>query len=224
MPPATRPVRAPRRAAPRTAAPRRLPEIIDAAASVFASKGYHGASTQDIADRLGIRQASLYYYFESKESALELVCARGVDGYVERSRAIAAQPGSSVDKLRALVLQHLSPMLDRPDYVRVFVTQRRFLPPERRRRIEVMARQYEAMVESVVADGIRAGEFRADIAPAHVMLTLIGACIAATGWQGAVPGMTVQLAADTVSALLLDGLRVPRAAPEPSPRSRKRSL
>ena len=41
---------------------RRLSEVVDAAAKVFARRGYHGASTQDIADVLGIRQASLYYY------------------------------------------------------------------------------------------------------------------------------------------------------------------
>ena len=33
---------------------RRYGEIIDAAAAVFAEKGYHGSSTKDIADRLGI--------------------------------------------------------------------------------------------------------------------------------------------------------------------------
>jgi TetR/AcrR family transcriptional regulator, cholesterol catabolism regulator len=52
--------------------------IIDAAAQVFADRGFHGASIQDIADVLGIRQASLYYDFLSKEVALEEVSLRGV--------------------------------------------------------------------------------------------------------------------------------------------------
>ena len=72
-------------ARPATSARRRLSEVVDAAAKVFARRGYHGASTQDIADVLGIRQASLYYYFESKESALELVCASGVEDYATAS-------------------------------------------------------------------------------------------------------------------------------------------
>ncbi len=45
-------------------------------------------STQAIADVLGMRQASLYYYFPSKEAALELVCARGTDGFVEGAEAV----------------------------------------------------------------------------------------------------------------------------------------
>jgi AcrR family transcriptional regulator len=44
----------------RPTARRRAPEIIEAAARVFADRGFHGATTQDIADVLGIRQASLY--------------------------------------------------------------------------------------------------------------------------------------------------------------------
>ena len=62
---------------------RRSGEIIEAAAQVFAERGYHGATTQDIADVLNIRQASLYYYFPSKEVALEMVCMGGVEGFFE---------------------------------------------------------------------------------------------------------------------------------------------
>ena len=54
------------------------------------SAAYHGTSTQAIADVLGMRQASLYYYFASKEAALELVCEKGVDGFVESAEAIVA--------------------------------------------------------------------------------------------------------------------------------------
>ena len=52
----------------------RMAEVFDAAAAVFAEKGYHGTSTKDIADRLGLQQGSLYYYFASKEEALRKVC------------------------------------------------------------------------------------------------------------------------------------------------------
>jgi AcrR family transcriptional regulator len=62
-------------------APKRDQEITDAAAKVFAERGFHGATTQDIADQLGIRQASLYYYFSTKDEALERVCLKGAEGF-----------------------------------------------------------------------------------------------------------------------------------------------
>ena len=44
-------------------------DAVRAAASVFSEKGFHGASTKDIAQRLGMKQGSLYYYFDSKEGS-----------------------------------------------------------------------------------------------------------------------------------------------------------
>ena len=39
---------------------RRQIEVLDSAAAVFADKGYHGASTGEIASKLDIAQNSLY--------------------------------------------------------------------------------------------------------------------------------------------------------------------
>jgi AcrR family transcriptional regulator len=45
-------------------------EILDAAAALFAERGYAGTSTRAIAERVGIRQASLYYHFAGKDEIL----------------------------------------------------------------------------------------------------------------------------------------------------------
>src|SRR3990167_9260531 len=88
---------------------RRLTEVIDAAARVFARRGYHGASTQDIADVLGIRQASLYYYFDSKEAALEAVCRYGHDAYVDRLLRIARSDTGASEKVAQVLMHHAAP-------------------------------------------------------------------------------------------------------------------
>src|SRR5215475_9355825 len=111
---------------------RRAPQIIAAAARVFAERGFHGASTQDIADVLGIRQASLYYYFASKEDALERVCLKGVEGFFEAAKAIAAGPGGAAEKLGRLIVSHLTPLVDRGDFVKVFLNERQHLRADSR--------------------------------------------------------------------------------------------
>jgi AcrR family transcriptional regulator len=45
-------------------------EILDAAAELFASQGIAATTTRQIAERVGIRQASLYYYFAGKDEIL----------------------------------------------------------------------------------------------------------------------------------------------------------
>ena len=168
----------PPRAAPRApatpAAPkRRAEEMLAAAAKVFAKRGYHGASTQDIADVLGIRQASLYYYFASKEAALEAVCERGVEDYALRARAVERGEGSAAEKVEKLVIQHLAPLEDRLDYTLVFLRERRFLPEPARARIRASERKYERIVQRVIAAGIASGEFRRDLDARMATLALL---------------------------------------------------
>lgn len=182
---------------------RRMAQIVDAAASVFARKGYHGASIQDIADGLGMRQASLYYYFRSKEDALAMVCRIGVEGFVERARAIADSAADPAGKLSALIRAHLLPMQDRGDYVRVFVTQRQHLPAGRRRPVQVAARDYEAIIASVIAAGVADGVFRDDLQSAEMSLTVLGACNAATGWIAGPQRMSVERAIRVVDTMML---------------------
>lgn len=43
-------------------------EIVSAARELFREKGYAGASMQDLADRVGLRKASLYMRFANKEA------------------------------------------------------------------------------------------------------------------------------------------------------------
>lgn len=187
---------------------RRSGEIMEAAAQVFAERGYHGASTQDIADRLGIRQASLYYYFPSKEVALEQVCMQGVAGFFETEAAIAAGPGTPQEKLAGLVRAHIAPLLDRSQFVRVFLTQRQFLPTPSRRRIGKVSRDIEAIFESVIRQGIRKGEFRADADPRMATLAILGMCNAVAAWYGKENASMERIAKEFV-ALALQGLAVP---------------
>ena len=47
-------------------------EILDAAGELFTTLGYTGTSTRTIAESVGIRQASLYHYFKTKD---DILCA-----------------------------------------------------------------------------------------------------------------------------------------------------
>jgi len=59
----------------RRAAARRT-QILDAAARLFAEKGYHRTTTRDIADTADVSEGTLYNYFESKEEMLLGIMAR----------------------------------------------------------------------------------------------------------------------------------------------------
>jgi AcrR family transcriptional regulator len=171
---------------PRTAETpkRRAAEMLAAAAKVFARRGYHGASTQDIADVLGIRQASLYYYFASKEAALEAVCADGIADYELRAREIQRSKASAPEKVARLVFQHLAPLEERLEFTLAFLRERRFLPAPARQRIRAIERRYERIIERVIEQGIASGEFRADLDARMATLALLGLGNSAAAWYG----------------------------------------
>jgi AcrR family transcriptional regulator len=62
-------------------------EILEAAGRLFAENGYAATSTRGIALAVGIKQASLYYHFASKEDIL----ARLLAGTVEPSLAFSSR-------------------------------------------------------------------------------------------------------------------------------------
>ena len=191
---------------------RRTAEIIEAAAQVFAERGYHGASTQDIAEVLGIRQASLYYYFASKEIALEQVCLRGVEGFIEGAEAVVQGKGSAAEKVRRLIRTHLQPTADRGAYVKVFLRERHRLPDASRRRVGRMSRRYERLVQEILELGVKRGEFRGDLDCRLATLALLGMCNAVSSWYGIEPRAGIERVADEFGKLLVDGLVIPRRA------------
>lgn len=72
-------------------------DILAASADLFCSKGFAGTSTHAIAARAGIKQASLYHYFRSKQAVLlelllgtvtpSLEAASALTGYVQHPAA-----------------------------------------------------------------------------------------------------------------------------------------
>lgn len=192
-------------------AKRRAAEILPAAAKVFAQRGYHGASTQDIADVLGIRQASLYYYFESKEAALEAVCIDGVEDYALRAQAIHRSSGSAADKVAQLVIQHLAPLAERLDFTLVFLRERRHLPQPARRRIRAIEKRYEKIIQKVIEQGVASGDFRADLDARMATLALLGLGNSAAAWYGREPGTTLERIAANYVDLLVRAFRTDAA-------------
>jgi AcrR family transcriptional regulator len=190
-----------RRRSPR----RRAPEIIDAAARVFAERGFHGATTQDIADVLGIRQASLYYYFSSKEGALELVCLKGAEGFFDSAKAIARGSSTARERVGQLIRAHLAPLIDRGDYMRVFLNERQHLPAESRQRIGKWSRGVEKIFEDVLKEGVRRGEFRHDLDTRLATLAILGMLNAAAIWYRR-EEEPVERISEEFARLVLDGV------------------
>lgn len=101
------------RGRPRLEQPRRpgnsaREEILDAAAELFTSRGYASTSTRRIADEVGVRQASLYHHFATKDDILDALLAGTVDDPLHLATELLDEPGAVAPKLHALVYRDVA--------------------------------------------------------------------------------------------------------------------
>lgn len=103
----------------RLKATERRAAILAVAKVLFADKGYHGVSVDDIARRLGVSPAILYRHFPSKEALYESVlsqiaCTR--ESYVD---AVVSSDGSFDDVLKKITHIYIGSVSRDPDYLRM---------------------------------------------------------------------------------------------------------
>ena len=70
-------------------------EILNASLDLFSTQGFEATSISQIADRVGIRKASLYSHFESKQAILDALVKDILEKYSQHS--VIAKTGNSAD-------------------------------------------------------------------------------------------------------------------------------
>jgi AcrR family transcriptional regulator len=154
--------------------------IIEAAARVFAQKGYAGTAVADIAVQAEIGKGTIYAYFDSKEDLFFAV----FEWYMMQSGAAAKVSvsllgGSAAQRLEALSDSIMGMWDDIKDVFTLTIEfwaassssqmQERFKASFRR-----MYQEFRGIVVSLIHEGIEHGEFRPDINPESVAAALVG--------------------------------------------------
>ena len=110
----SRPQRAPR-------ADNRLPALLDEAARLFGTQGFHGTSIRDIVRAVNMLPGSVYYHFATKDLLLAAVYAEGVRRISERVKAAIDGRSDPWERLEAACVAHLEALLARNDYAQVVI-------------------------------------------------------------------------------------------------------
>jgi len=129
----------------------RLPAVLDAAARLFAGRGYSGTSMRDIAQAVDMLPGSLYYHFAAKEELLVAVYETGVLAILRAAQAAAQREKEPWAKVEAACAAHLETVLERSDYAQVLI---RVLPqdvPAVASRLRALRTQYERVFRELVA-------------------------------------------------------------------------
>ena len=80
----------------------RRESILDAARDVLLSQGLRGTTTKEIAERCELSEATLFFYFQSKDEILLLLIFESISFWAEGLDALAAKPVPPADLLDAI--------------------------------------------------------------------------------------------------------------------------
>ncbi|WP_448507392.1 TetR family transcriptional regulator [Mycolicibacterium thermoresistibile] len=166
--------------------PRRRPrirpeEIVSAAAEFFAREGYANVGMRDVAEALGIRGASLYHHFSSKEEILYAICLTVTKEPNELNLPLLDAAGTPAQRLSALIGAHLEHLIRRRVEHLVALHDISSLTPEHRATIDDLRRYYQRRVRDVIVAGVRSGEFQVPD-PQLAALLILDALNGVSGW------------------------------------------
>jgi AcrR family transcriptional regulator len=125
-----------------TTAPRRA-LLLEAAADLFAARGFHEVGIDDIGEAAGITGPGVYRHFPSKQALLESLCESTMD------RMLALAKGTR--DLETLVDLHVDLVVGERALIGVWVREQRALTEEVRRSLRKRMKSYESIWRDALA-------------------------------------------------------------------------
>ena len=120
----------------------RRDQILETAADLFASKGFHGVSVGEIGRACGISGPALYKHFDSKDAVLAAMLIGISERLLEEGRARVDQARSPRQALDSLVAWHTDFALRHRSLIVVQERDWPSLPPAARERVRHLQREY----------------------------------------------------------------------------------
>jgi AcrR family transcriptional regulator len=151
----------------------RSPELLEAAAELFRTKGYAGATTRELASQLAFNSASLYYHVRTKENLLYEICIESLNRIHEVVQEAVSAEDAPRERLVTLIRAHMATALADQNKHATMLIELRSLSPKRRREVLDLRDSYEHLVRSVIKEGQGAGIIRADLSAKHLTLALL---------------------------------------------------
>lgn len=134
-------------------------QIIDAAVVVIAENGYHQAQVSKIAKQAGVADGTIYLYFKNKEDILISLFEEKMGEFIDKIKDEIKEVHQASDKLFVLIQKHFEMMSGDRHLAVVTQLELRQSNKELRLRINAVLKGYLVLVDQIIQEGIKTGEF-----------------------------------------------------------------
>jgi TetR/AcrR family transcriptional regulator len=148
-------------------------DILNHATRLFAERGYEGASMGDLAERVGMRKASLFYHFESKETLYAEVLGTLIAAVGAQIAQAAISEGSFLERVDALSDAITNVLGEQPYAARLIIREAMDFGPVLRDTLADHILGVLGAAEAFLLEGAKKGELaRLDVK--QFLISLIG--------------------------------------------------
>jgi AcrR family transcriptional regulator len=151
-------------------------QILEAAEQLFADKGYDGTSVRDIADEAKVNVAMISYYFGSKEKMLDsLFSFRSEASLMKLESVLYHKNITTLQKVNMLIDYYIDRIQEQPCFHRIMMREQvtNFRPATTAMIVD-FKRKNQLLIEELIKEGQKKGEFKKHIDVTLMMATLIG--------------------------------------------------
>jgi AcrR family transcriptional regulator len=186
---------------------RRRDEVVDIAAHVFAERGYHRTTIDDLVEATGLTRGGLYHYIAGKQDLLSQIHQRFIEPLLKEAERIAAEDRPPDETLRLLGAALMSDIAAYTDQVTVFLHEWRVIAHDPDwAEIRRARKRFEGVIEEVLRRGVREGCFEVQDVRLTV-LAFLGMFNYSYQWYRPSGRASAVKLADTFTRIFLDGIR-----------------
>jgi len=192
-----------RRSTPKAARTRSA--ILDAAELLFAEKGFAATRLEDVAERVGIRRASIVYYFKDKPELYDAVLAHVLAGLYAVIEPALRAPAPLLARIDLAVSAWVDFVGQRPTFARLLLREIAGASDPDRPKLLAHTAPFVALAQEVIEQArSQPVPFRSPTDPAHLASTIVGATVF---FVAAMPTLFPALGFDPLAKEQLDAHR-----------------
>jgi AcrR family transcriptional regulator len=156
--------------------------LLLSALDAFLARGYHAATTREIAERAGMSPAAVYVHWKAKHDLLYEISRIGHQAVLDVvERALAEASDDPVERVRAFVSAFATWHAENHALARVIQYEFGKLPRRQFREIVAIRDRFEELMRDELAAGVAAGAFDVDDLEG-TMLAVLSLCIDLARW------------------------------------------
>ena len=180
-------------------------KVLAAAVQLFAEYGYHAATMREIARIAGIKAASIYYHYTSKQALLVEIMETHMRQLNANLKHIVNKQDTIQQRLFEAISNHIRLHTTYKSEFFIIDTEIRALEVENRDKILALRDQYENLFQKLLREGIEKGVLRqTDVKVSSY--AIIAMCTEVAQWFRPSGRLSVQQVIEIYSEMVTEGL------------------